>query len=143
MNSSATALTYAASAAVNPKRIVKVSGNRTVAQCSADTDVILGVSGRDESAYNETTHAAAAGDPCVVYVPDGREVIITAGGTVSAGGYVTADSDGKAIDATTDDVTDSETGTTAYAIGPVIQGGASGEDLVVINNVISVRKVSA
>lgn len=133
--------TYDASGTVNPRRIIKVSGDRTVEHAAADSDIPLGISARDESAYDQADHATS-GEQADVYLLDGTEIEVELGGTVAAGGFVVADSDGRAVAATIEDVSSSQNATSVYAIGPVISGGAVGEIGIVAGNLISGRKQS-
>ncbi|MBQ7569136.1 DUF2190 family protein [bacterium] len=77
-----------AGAAVAPGRIVKFSTGKAV-QASAGTDVLLGVAQDEAHEANDDIAIAVSGI-----------VSVTAGAAVSAGAYVTADANGKAIAAT-------------------------------------------
>ena len=134
--------TYEAGAIVNPKRLLTLSAARTVIQASADSNVLFGVSGEDARRYDDAAHANA-GEQASVSVLDGSELKVEAGGTVAVGEFVTADADGRAVTATLEDVSSAENATTVYAIGPVIKGGAVGEEIVVAANLITGRKVTA
>lgn len=101
-------VTRKASGNINPCRFVKIvtTVDDTVAEASADTDVILGVSGTDTrripyTGLDDGLHAVA-GEPCAVWVPSSEGVLLDIGGTVAAGDYLTATTGGKGITTTTD-----------------------------------------
>lgn len=133
--------TFSAGGTVNPRRLVQVSGNRQVTQAAADDDIPVGISARDESAYDQTDHATI-GEQVGVHLMNGDWVEVEFGGTVAAGSFVAADSVGRAVAATIQDVSSSQGGTSAYVVGPVIEGGAVGEIGLVAANLSIARKQS-
>lgn len=85
----APAYPYTAGAAVLARRIVKFSADLTVIQATAATDDLVAVS--------DSLGAAAAGDRCECYA--GGVVEIEVGGNIARGKQVTADANGKAVQA--------------------------------------------
>lgn len=133
--------TYKAGGTVNPRRFVKITGDRQLQQAAASSDIPLGISARDESAYDQTDHATV-GEQASAYLFDGDEIEIELGGTVAAGSFITSDADGKGVAATIEDVSSSQGATTEYVVGPVIVGGVSGEIAIVAGNLSTARKQS-
>ena len=112
------ALFAKASAAVEPNRIVKITGEFTVAHAGAN-EVGIGVSMPLSRSYNDVTHADT-GEQIAVDTIVGSVVRVEFGGTVSAGAFVKSDANGKAVAAAT-------TGTTAQNIvGQAVEAGADG-----------------
>lgn len=134
-------ITKQAGGTIQPARFVRASANNTVVQASAGTAAIFGVSGRNAKRYDNAAHAES-GDQCQVFIADGNEVVVEAGGTVAAGGYVTSDADGKAVAATIEDVDGTQTATSEFVMGPVIKGGADGELITISANLAIARQIT-
>ncbi len=78
---------YTAGAAVTKRRLVKFgSADATVVQAAAATDLIIGASGELSAASGARIEVVVAG------IAD-----VEAGGSITRGAKVTADSDGKAV----------------------------------------------
>jgi hypothetical protein len=117
---------YTAGGTINPCRLLKLSGDRTVIQATDDNDTIIGVSGETTRRYDATEHALV-GEQVQVIELDGSTPKVQLGGTVAAGAYIVSDANGQGVTWTGEDVSDSETATAVNGIGPAIVGGASGE----------------
>ena len=102
---------FTAGAAVAANRIVKFNTGKVV-QASAGTDVLLGVSQSAAASADDTCKVALTG---VVYV--------AAGASVNAGAYVTADSNGKAVAATSG----------KNYIGMALEAAAAADDLIAVS----------
>ena len=81
---------FAAGAAIAPRRYVKFSADGVVIQAAGATDDIIGVS--------DSLGASAAGDRCSVYQL-GTNLEVDVGGNIARGKEVTADANGKAVQA--------------------------------------------
>ena len=98
-------ISFKASGNISPSRFVTLSGAYQVAQVSAPTQPILGVS-QEGTKYAPlqdlapNAYAAEAGNPVDVYVT-GSVCLVEAGAAVAAGVWLGADSQGRAIAATT------------------------------------------
>lgn len=95
-----------ASGAIRKYRLVKVSGDNTIAECDGE-EVSIGAS---------IDAASASGDVLDVQVTGIAKV--EAGGSVTAGDFVNADADGKVV---------TEATNLKYASGIAIFGGDSGD----------------
>lgn len=85
---------------ISPCRFVKVSAANTVTQCSAGTDLPIGVSG--EATYDKDSSYHADTTSLTVQIMEaGRTCKITAGAAFSAGALLMADASGRGITATT------------------------------------------
>lgn len=100
---------YKTGAAVGAYRFVKFSAADTVVQAAASTDLIIGASDL----------AGASGDTIDVAFDGIHKLIL--GGTVARGKKLTADSDGKAVEAAPSTGVNAQTGALA------LQSGVSGD----------------
>lgn len=115
---------------ISPKRVVRLNstaGNNKVTQATAATAPLYGISGQS-TRYAEITglslndgYHAVSGENCKVHGV-GEFAPATAGGTITAGALLTADSEGKVIATTTDG---------NFIIGDAMHGCSAGEDCVV------------
>jgi hypothetical protein len=103
---------------IRPMRFVKITGNNTGAEADAN-ERIVGISNRTSRRFDDSLNAAS-GDPIQLRV-EGEEAFLELGGSVSAGGEIKSDADGKGVAIATTGTTIQETGAIA------IEGGASGE----------------
>ncbi len=100
---------------ISPSRFVKATTpNRTVVQCTAATDNIIGISGPDTHLVGGTIGGvtlddgfhAVSGLPCQVFLPEdsdkGQLIMLELGGTVAWGDTLTSDGSGKGITTVTD-----------------------------------------
>lgn len=111
-------LTCRASGDINPMRFVKMSGDNTVAESDAN-ELSIGISMRQSKAFDSALAASDDGQVAVYTV--GQIAKLELGGSVSAGGLIKSDADGKGVAVAT-------SGTTAQNVGAIaINGGASGE----------------
>lgn len=123
-------LTCRASGDIYPQRFVKFSGDNTVAQAGANENAI-GVSMRQSKAFDSALAASDDGQVAVYTV--GQIAKLELGGTVTAGGYIKADTNGKGVAIAT-------SGTTAQNVAAVaVNGGADGEIVDVM--VLTLHKV--
>ena len=83
--------TFTASAAITGGRLVAVAGNRLVAQASADSATVVGVSGYD----------AVTGDPMTVYTRPSGVHSLVASGAIEAGAKVISATAGRVATITT------------------------------------------
>lgn len=102
---------FTTTGAVTQYSCVKISGNGTVAACTAITDVPVGVA---------QTAASASGDQITVRTIAGTITKVRLGGTVSAGVEVMVKGSG------TGEV-DTAAGATARSVGQLVDGGVSGD----------------
>ncbi len=129
-------LSFKASANISPSRFVTISGTKTVAQ-AGDNQEILGVAqeGSNKAPLQDmvsTVYAAETGQSLMVYGP-GELCLVEAGGTITAGNLLKADSQGRAVAIAT-------TGTTIQNYGAVaLEGGASGDKILCL--VLPLQKV--
>jgi hypothetical protein len=102
---------FVASADINPSRFVKISGEFSVAQCSASTDSIIGISqegsyappgGAEIYGATPTYVAAPSGKTLKVFGP-GDVTVVESSAAITAGAKLTAASDGRAVTAATGD----------------------------------------
>ena len=89
--SSGAAVTLTASEAITGGRLVSVTGNRLVAQASADSAAVVGVAGYD----------AQAGDTVTIYTRPSGVHSLTASGAIEAGAKVISATAGKVATITT------------------------------------------
>lgn len=111
---------FTASANINPRKFVKISGDYQVAQCVAN-DVAFGVSQlgvKDTPLPGGGTIAAASGDPVRVF-GQGECVPMSAGAALTAGQFVKPDANGDPVPAV---ATDKYSGQVLHAQATV--GGA-------------------
>lgn len=104
------ARTYVADAAIAKCRIVKITGQKTCAQASAVSDVILGVADSLGAGTGETLDVILDGVATVEY-----------GGNVAVGALLTTDANGKAVTAAP------AAGTNNRVIGLALVAGVSGD----------------
>lgn len=99
---------FVANGTIRPSRIVKLdtAGPGLVLEASAASDALYGISGPgtrfigwDE--LDDGNHAVA-GENCQVFQDGAKRVMVELGGTVDEGAYLTATTDGTAINSTTD-----------------------------------------
>lgn len=114
-------VTYVASGNVAPMRFVGlVSGSDyKVFQATGSTIALAGISGMDVQSFDATNHATD-GKTCRVYGV-GEVALLELGGTVSAGNYLTSDSNGKGVAVSTTATARGEVG------GFALRSGQSGE----------------
>ena len=117
--------TYRAGAAIKPRRLLKLSAENTVIHATADTDKIIGVSGESTRRHDSTDHAIADEQVQVIEFDGVSTPRVQFGGTIAVGDFLVATADGKAIAATIENVSDSQTATNVNAVGPATQAGAA------------------
>lgn len=120
MSTGINSLGMTASANIEPMRIVKISGVRTVATCGAN-EAAIGVAGRSSNVdYDDTKHASTS-SPGVEIRSAGQVAYVVCGGAVTAGNKIKSDGSGEAVASAT-------TGTTLQnVVGIALETGADGE----------------
>lgn len=105
--------TYIAGAAVEARRIVKFDGSGNIVECTADTDLMIGVS--------DAVGDVASGERIDVQMTLQPEVEASA--AIAAGASVSSAADGRAKTAQTGDV----------AIGFAIEAAAAAGDIIAVH----------
>jgi hypothetical protein len=108
-----------ASGTIRPYRFVKQDGSTDNAGAEADAnEVAVGVSNGTNLDYTSANHAV---DGDVIHLQPGSIVDVEFGGTVTVGGRVKSDADGKAVAVATSGATQQN------SLGVALHGGADGK----------------
>lgn len=114
-----------ASATIEPLRLVKVSGARTVDTCGAN-GICLGITKENANVDHLTTPHALAGGQVALNMARGGTYPIIAGGTIAAGVRFKSDATGRAV-------TSLATGTVNQEFGGItLEAGAVNERILVV-----------